>query len=419
MATRPPPPPLPGRAGASQPPPPVPPPNPSPAEERTQNISAFGDDSSDDLGLDEDHLTAEETSAIAALLRQGLPEDKADGDQPIGSSSVRGPSEPIVLRYDLVAGSSRRSDDLPGLQLLHERFATELANEFRRAIGSEGQIFPERVSHSKFAEFYARLTLPTAVLIANLHGVGCSVILAMEPSLALHFIELLMGGEGGLVQIRGDLASRGFTQAEKGVLRHVVAIFSRAMRTAWSEIAEVELELLRVATDPRHAALYEPSEAMVELAVRVEWGEVLGHIKMTIPTSFLGQFEDSLSRTATPNHLKAEMVNVEQMKRSLAGVEVQLSVILGRAEMSLERLLTLEVGDVVRLDSDPDKPLAVCVEDVPKLSGHPTLLHGNIAIEIAEHAPPSRHGGSDRSDETAPQSAAQAITLPGGPDARR
>jgi flagellar motor switch protein FliM len=383
MATRPPPlppgpPPPPPPAGSGPLSGPSRPPTGKGAFEPTQAIGAYPDDELD-LG---DQLSDEEASAIQALLRQGLPEPEP-GDV-VGAASVRGPSEPIVLRYDLIGGGARKSDDLPGLQLLHERFATELSNEFRRSVGSEGAIFPERVSHGKFAEFYARIPLPTALLIATMHGVGCSVIIAMEPPLALHFVDLLMGGEGGLVQIRGDLASRGFTQAEKGIFRHVLAIFARAMKTAWAEITEVDLELTRVATDPRHAAIYEPSEAMVELAVRVEWGEVGGHVRLTIPTSFLGQFEDALSRTATPNHLKAELVNVEQMRRNLAEVEVQLSVILGRAELNLERLLTLEPGDVLRLDSDPDKPCAICVEEVPKLYGYPTLLHGNIAVEVAE-----------------------------------
>ncbi len=383
--------------------------------ERTVNINAVPGDP-DDLELN-DQLTDEETSAIAALLRQGLPDPDGDNEELIGASSVRGMSEPIVLRYDLVAGASRRSDDMPGLQLLHERFATELSNEFRRAIGSEGQIFPERVSHAKFAEFYARMTLPTAIIIANLIGVGCSVVIAMEPVLALHFVDLLMGGEGGHVQIRGDLAARGFTQAEKGVLRHVLAIFSRALKTAWVDVADIDLELSRVATDPRHAAIYEPSEAMVELAVRVEWGDVIGHVKMTIPTSFLGQFEDALSRTATPNHLKAELINVEQMKRNLGEVEVQLSVILGRADMSLERLLTLEPGDVIRLDTDPDQALAVCIEDVPKLAGHPTLLHGNIAIEVAEMAPSNKYGDARLIPSQPDEGSAPAPK--GGPDGRR
>jgi flagellar motor switch protein FliM len=330
---------------------------------------------------DDAQLTQEETSAIADLLRQGLPEPE---EATMVGPTVRGPAEPIVLRYDLVAGARRKGDDLPGLQLVHERYATELGSEFRRALGTEGTLLAERVSYAKFAELYARLTVPTAILIANLVGVGCSVIISMEPRLAMHFFDLLMGGEGGLTKIRGDLASRGFTQAEKGVMKHLLGIFARALKTAWSDIAEVDLDLLRVASDPRHAAIYEPSEAMAELVVHVEWGTVEGSIRMAIPTSFLGQYDDVLSRTATPNHLKAESVNIDSMRHNLMPVEVGLSVILGRADMTVEKLLSLAVGDVVRLDADPDEPIIVCVEDVPKIIGYPTVQRGNVAVRVAD-----------------------------------
>jgi flagellar motor switch protein FliM len=367
-----------------------------------------------------DQLTPEETSAIAELLRQGLPE-RQDGGDLIGASSVRGINDAIVLRYDLVAGSMRKGDDLPGLQLLHERFVQELGDEFRRTVGVEGQLFPERLTNGKFAEIYARLTLPTALLIANMRGIGCMIIIAMEPHLALHFIDLLMGGEGGVIQMRGDLASRGFTQAEKGILRHLTGIFSRAMKVAWSEIIDVEIDLARVATDPRHAAIYEPSEAMVELGIRVEWGDVLGAIRIVLPTSFLGQFEDALSRTATPSQLRIESSNLETMKHNLGPVEVTVSAILGRAELNLERLLSLEPGQIIRLDSDPEEPLVICVEDVPKLNGFPTMQRGNLAFEVHEFLPSAlalEASQSPADAAPAPPRESPRPSIPGDPDAR-
>lgn len=329
----------------------------------------------------EARLTQEESAAITDLLRRGIP----DGDDPVrGPGAARG-SEPIVLRYDLVAGANRGDDELPGLQLVHERFAVELSNEFRRAVGSEGLIVAERVVYSKFADIYARLPVPTVLLIANLEGVGCSVVISMEPELAMHFIDLLMGGEGGLVELPGDLIQRGLTQAEKGVLRHVVAIMSRALTTACQDFAKVGLELLRVATDPRHASIFEPSEPMAELIANVEWGEIEGAIHLSLPTSFLAQFDAALSRTAPSNpHQKAEAGSVDTMRAHLGPVVVSLSALLGTAEMTLERLLSLEAGDVVRLDADPGQPLLIQVEGEPKMRGYPTMQQGNVAVRIED-----------------------------------
>jgi len=325
-------------------------------------------------------LSAEETEAIAKMLRSGVPERGAG----IVGPSVRGTHEPIVLRYDLVGGMSRGLDDLPGLQLIHERFAQELATEFRRTLGQEGHLTAERIQYARFAEVYAQLGAPTALVIANFIGVGCTVFLEMEPALMLHLLDLLMGGQGGRVRLRGDFATRGFTPTEQGLISHLTGILSRSLRAAWSEVTPVALEPVRVATDPRHAALYSPGETMADLRVRVEWGDVSGRVRLVAPLAHLNQFGDKLSRTATPNHMKAESLEVEAMRRNLAPVEITVRAILGATEMTVEALLGLSPGDVLRLDSDPDEALTIYVEEEAKLRGFPTVQRGNVAVTITD-----------------------------------
>ena len=338
------------------------------------------------------HLSAEERTAIDELLRRGIPEPE---ETTVSGPAVRGAGEPIILRFDLVGGGAHRGDDLPGLQLVHERYANELGSGFRRAVGDEGMLLAEPIGYAKFAEIYARMTAPTVILIANLVGVGCSVLISMEPSLALHFVDLLMGGEGGTVQLSGDPMTRGLTQAEKSVLQHVVAIMSRALNAAWVDVAPVELELQRIATDPRNAAIYEPSEPMVEMSLRVEWGDVYGAIRMSMPTAFLSQYDHVLSRTATPRGvLKKEGAHVEAMRSNLRPVEVSVSAILGQTEMTLERLLSLAPGEVLRLDADPEQPVVVCVEGIRKMRAYPTVQQGNVALRISDFIDELSHPGA-------------------------
>ncbi len=327
-------------------------------------------------------LSSEEVTAISDLLSRGIPD--ADAASPMRGAGGRG-LEPIVLRYDLVANADRGRDDLPGLQLVHERYAAEVANELRRAVGSDGAVYAEPVLYGKFADLYARMRAPTVVAIVTVEGVGCSAMLSMEPVLAMCFIDLWMGGDGAATPLRHDFATRGLTDVEKGIVRHLVAIISRALAFAFRDFAEVSLELVRVATDPRHAAVFEPGEAMAELVVNVEQGPVVGAIHLALPTSFLAQFDAVLSRVAPPSRpAKAEAGSVDVMRAHLGPIVVNVSAILGTAEMTLERLLSLVPGDVVRLDADPGKPLTVLVEGRDKMRGFPLTQHGNLAVRIEE-----------------------------------
>jgi flagellar motor switch protein FliM len=346
------------------------------------------------LSADDILLTEDESAAIAEILRD---RDPARGGEGGGGAGGGRAHEPVVLRYDLFAGGSRRGDELPGLQIAHERFAQELTGEFRRTVGAEGMFFSEPVVYSKFASVYGRLQPPVALLLANFVGVGCTAIISLEPALALHFVDLMLGGDGAAVPVPSDFSVRGFTPSERGVLRHIVAVMSRALKTAWSDIGKVGLELQQAAADPRLAAIYEPMEMMAELRVRIEWGTVSGTLAIAIPTGFLGQFEAALSRTSTLHAQGPKgpsgASSADSMRLGLEPVRIDLSAILGRTTLTVERLLSLEVGDVVRLDTDPEEPLELLLEGVPGFLALPTVRRGNIAVSIVDEVAPT---ASDR-----------------------
>lgn len=321
-------------------------------------------------------LSREEMDAIGDALRQGIPETRR------GDAGEGGPrNEQVVLRFDLVASAGRRTEDLPGLQLFHDRFALELAAEFKRTVGSEGVFVAAPIERAKFAEVHERFVTPSALVIADFDGLGCAVIVAIEPTLVPHFVDLLMGGSGGPVAQRPDFATRGFTPAEQGLIAHVATILGRALAVAWSEMGPVGLVVRRVASDPRHVVVFDAAESMIVLAVEVQWG-VVGTIQLIFPAASLAPFSNILGRTKTTMPAAGAMAPSETMRANIATVEVELKAMLGTAEMTVGRLLTLQVGDVVRLGNDPEEPILVRVEDEPILSGFPTTRGGNVAVEI-------------------------------------
>ncbi|MGC4092251.1 MAG: FliM/FliN family flagellar motor switch protein [Polyangiaceae bacterium] len=67
---------------------------------------------------------------------------------------------------------------------------------------------------------------------------------------------------------------------------------------------------------------------------------------------------------------------------ALHEVPVEVVAELGRVSLGLHRLLTLQVGQVLRLSSAIDDPVVVRVAGVPKFSGAPVISRGQLAIQI-------------------------------------
>ena len=63
---------------------------------------------------------------------------------------------------------------------------------------------------------------------------------------------------------------------------------------------------------------------------------------------------------------------------------LKLVVVLGHAPTSIRHVLSLNVGDVLRLEEAPTAALQVYVEGQKKMLGTPVVSHGNIAVEVIE-----------------------------------
>jgi flagellar motor switch protein FliN len=82
------------------------------------------------------------------------------------------------------------------------------------------------------------------------------------------------------------------------------------------------------------------------------------------------------------------------------GVQMPVSVVLGRATLKIRDVLKLSVGALVELDARPSDPVDVCVHDTVVARGEVVSIRGNYGVKILEvmtqrermQAPPrSRH----------------------------
>jgi flagellar motor switch/type III secretory pathway protein FliN len=73
-----------------------------------------------------------------------------------------------------------------------------------------------------------------------------------------------------------------------------------------------------------------------------------------------------------------------RMVARLSFAELELVVVLGKSQSTVRNVLSMVVGDVLRLDEAPTSPLQIFVEGQKKMIGAPVVSHGNIAVEITQ-----------------------------------
>jgi flagellar motor switch protein FliM len=71
-----------------------------------------------------------------------------------------------------------------------------------------------------------------------------------------------------------------------------------------------------------------------------------------------------------------------QLVHLLDETTVCLTVELGKTVQSVGDVINLQQGDIVKLDSGPQDPVLIRVEEIPKFLGFPGIVKGNRAVEI-------------------------------------
>lgn len=86
--------------------------------------------------------------------------------------------------------------------------------------------------------------------------------------------------------------------------------------------------------------------------------------------------------SASKGEAESEEANDPRMVEAITEVPVEVVAELGRVRLGLRRVLSLEVGQVLRLATAVDDPVIVRVGGVEKFRGAPVISRGQLSVEI-------------------------------------
>ena len=165
--------------------------------------------------------------------------------------------------------------------------------------------------------------------------------------------------------------------------RRVLEPFVRSALGALLEALEIPVDSVTLGVDTKTLSSLPGGSAVLRVAAQV-----------TVPATG----DDEVFAFFFPHAFAAPRKEPEpdvrrEIAARVADAEVELSAILGRTSTTVRGLLSLQVGDVLRLDASPDSPIVVHIDEHPVLRGLPVVRRGNLAVEIVERL---SVGGSPR-----------------------
>jgi len=283
--------------------------------------------------------------------------------------------------YDFRRPDRFSKEQIRTLEMMHEGLARRLTSSFSGYFRTSVKVEIEDVSQMMYEEYVDAVGNPAVLAIASLEPLTGNSIVEIHLAIAFPIIDRLLGGPG-----YAPPEDRALTEIEQAVIEHVVQGFLADFAESWRNVVEVRPRLEGIETNPLFVQGLAENEMVVTVSFKVSIGDAVGKMRLCLPYLVLEPVLPNLS--AQQWFASGSSGGVKSGREALAGhlraVPVGVRVLLGSANLEVNELLDLTIGDVVRLEQRVASPLHVVVGGRPKFLAWPGRLGREVAIEIAE-----------------------------------
>jgi flagellar motor switch protein FliM len=233
----------------------------------------------------------------------------------------------------------------------------------------------------KFGEFMKTLPVPTSMHIFKMDPLRGSALFVFDPKIIFTLVDLLFGGSG---TVPYKIEGREFTPIENNLIKKIVVSALSDLETAWKVLLAIKITYLRSEINPQFAQIVPPTDVVIVINYELELEDTTGVMSVCIPYSSLEPIREKLQAGYQSENMEIDKVWAARFKDYLMLAGLDVSVELGKTQISGKDLLNLQKGDVIRLNQFATDPLTTFVEGIAKYRVEPGYRKGNVAGRITE-----------------------------------
>jgi len=226
------------------------------------------------------------------------------------------------------------------------------------------------------------------IYVVGLAPLPGQAVVELNLPVARVLIDRLLGGTGAPGPRSAEM-----TEIELALLKTIGQFILSSLREAWSNVVPLRPTMQEPVLSPELAQFATMAEATVMLVLDVSLFKATGTISMCIPYQVLQPVLESLTSQVWfggggPATKAPDADSRGQMGERISQVTLPITVELGETELTVESLLELQAGQVLRLNTSANGPLPIRVDDRVKFHGQAGLSGKNLAVQIVRAVAP-------------------------------
>ena len=312
---------------------------------------------------------------VDALLR-GVTDGDIDTEAPEVEEPQDGP-----VPYDLGNQEWVVRGRMPTLDVIHQQFSRGFRLALSDILRKTVELTVTNQSVMKFSEFTKRLTAPTYLQIFSMEPLRGTAMMATDAATVYLLVDHFFGG-AGQTQVKPE--GQDFTLIEQRVMRNVMSMGLRNLQKAWDSVQSLGIKSLRVEMNPQLASIVLPADIVIVVTLGIEFGSSVGDIHLCLPYAMLEPIRNRLQVSFQNDVSGVDHAWIKRFSNRLKNAPVNISVILGETEISVDEFMHFAPGDVITLNKSTTQPLIATVEGMPKFSGFPGTTKGMQSFQIQD-----------------------------------
>ena len=314
-------------------------------------------------------LSQEEIDNLLAALSTG----EIDAEQ------IQDANEKQVKDYDFKRPAKFSKEHLRTLEIIFEHYGRLLSTNLPVYLRKNVQVSVNSSETVTFSEFTNALANPVILSIINFNPLVGNIIMELSPNIGFASIDRMLGGQGEPLD-----KAREFSEIEMTILEKLMVICMSHLREPWKNVVDIEPILERIETNPQFAQIISPSDMIAIVTLNIKIGEVEGLMNICLPYFTLENIMDKLNTKywfSTMQDVNDEEYQ-EHIEALIKRVDIPLKAILGRSSVSVVDFVNLQLGDIIRLDTDVDGDLSVYVGNIRKFTAVPGNSKDKYAVQV-------------------------------------
>ncbi|OPY57254.1 MAG: Flagellar motor switch protein FliM [Pelotomaculum sp. PtaU1.Bin035] len=290
--------------------------------------------------------------------------------------------------YDFRRPNKFSKEHLRSLQVLHSVFTRYLSNFLTGYLRNNILVEVVSVDQMTYEDFIRSIPSPTVITIFAVRPLDETAIIQFDPMFLFPMIDLFFGGNG---ETPGEV--RELTDIELSVTRNLSSMVLENLALSWKDIIQVNPEIESVETNPNLHQIFPFNEMVALITMTTKVGDsTKGFINLCLPFTLLDSIIPAQQKRFGAHASAVDDKERKRVEYWLGFPRIELTVLTGQAQISVNDFLQLQEGDVLVLDRKVDQDMDVYVGENLKFKAQAGTLGNQLAVQITALA---REGDQD------------------------